>query len=902
MPKIGGGGGLTVLPQGFQGPSIAQSAGEALRTFATMRMQEQQQKQQQKALSDALEGLGMSPEQAQQVGQLPPQVQQSFIQHALQGGFQPQQQEDVYARIFGGQQPQQQVPQAPQQPEQEVTLQNMLGTMEQAGVPSPEVRGAQVQPQQQGFQVPRFPGLSQLMQQPGVQQQDQQPALQQQMRQPQPSPPTSQQQPQYPAQIEGKASNYTNELQRLADEYYGPGYINVDALQRAPLSREEKQFYLKPLLDIKNRQIQEQSKAQSERRSKAQEYYTNLMSSREGAQRNMVRFNEARELIKKGNIGSLGALWGFENQVYLNDDEVRLKQLLLQGYENLREAFAGTGRVNQQEFNALINSQFSIQQTPKEMLKSIDRLEQMSRIKQRMADVSDEIVEQNNGVVPPDLEKRVSKRFDSELNDINSYIKNKSKENYKELKSQGFDVNQIKNEMPQMPSEQLSEQGQEGGALAEPAQPGEGGGGALSAAGRVAGRGIAGAAESMAGFPGFIEYVGRAIPSAGARAIGGAAEYLGAPEGTSQRFQELVGQGAQFGREQVGIPEQQVLPTPQDVRTGVTQRLTGQALEPKSQFEENVSDVISDTLILLQPGGVASAAGNFLKRAGIALTRSAASNLAKWGTEKLTRSPVAGEAAKIGTLALSSSIGGTRAIREQKNQMYEQARESVPEGAQVRAPNELRKIADYRRTIADSDIPQKNDLLQRFEGIEQKIRKPLSRGSQSVPLQEIVEAKQNLNEHLRATNLTRDNRNRLKKLVGMVNDVIDKAKPEYPDFYNVYKQADELTSALNTSDFIGDKLRDIPRIGKYITNPLAYTLVGGLIGGTKPALVGAGLSAARPLTSVLTFLGKSPTGRRLYADFMKASLKKDTPAIINSLRKLDKAAGQYDKKRTDTTA
>lgn len=119
------------------------------------------------------------------------------------------------------------------------------------------------------------------------------------------------------------------------------------------------------------------------------------------------------------------------------------------------------------------------------------------------------------------------------------------------------------------------------------------------------------------------------------------------------------------------------IPTSQNIKQGVTERLTGDYLKPKTSGEEYYDDLVGTTASLLIPGAGGLLKGG-LKAAGKTIGKNAVlafgADLAGRSAEKATGSPLAGGLVKVGALALGSTLMGSKKISTMINEQYDEAR------------------------------------------------------------------------------------------------------------------------------------------------------------------------------------------------------------------------------------
>ena len=335
------------------------------------------------------------------------------------------------------------------------------------------------------------------------------------------------------------------------------------------------------------------------------------------------------------------------------------------------------------------------------------------------------------------------------------------------------------------------------------------------------------------------------------------------------------------------------LPTSEGIRKNVTKRLTGEYLEPQSSNEEFYDKIIGDAASLLVPlkGKVP-----FAKAIGGALGRSAIGNTAQWAAESVTDSPLVGAGAKIGAMALAGTIGGRKELNNLKNESYKDAFSKIPENAKFSFKPEKQKLEKLANALSKGDRPDKSFVLDRLRSIE-NIGTNADRGT----IQEAINLKQDWNKYLSDPSLSKSSRDSIKQAVGIVNDGIKRYGSQNPSFFKPYQAAEELTGALQSTNYAQKILAKHPYLKEKVSNPLIQKLLwGGAFYGAShtntPAIVGIGATAlgAKEAAKAYQLLARSPIAQRYYKDVINATLKNDVKAIAKNLSKLDKAANQFE--------
>lgn len=340
------------------------------------------------------------------------------------------------------------------------------------------------------------------------------------------------------------------------------------------------------------------------------------------------------------------------------------------------------------------------------------------------------------------------------------------------------------------------------------------------------------------------------------------------------------------------------LPTSGAIRRNITQPLTGEYLEPQGSGEEFFDEIIGDAATLLVPlkGKVP-----FGKAVGGALARSAAGNTAKWAAETVTDSPLVGAGAKIGAMALAGTLGGRQELNKLRGDSYKDAFAKIPEKAKFNFSPEKQELEKLAKTLTKGDRPDKAFMLDRFRSIN-NITNKAGKGS----IEEAIQLKQDWNKHLADPSLPKASRDGLKQAVGILNEGIGRYGKTNPEFFKPYKIGEELTGALQSTNFVQKVLSKHPYLQDNVRNPIVQKLLwgGALYGAGRagvPAIAGIGAAAigAKEAAKTYQLISRSPVAQRYYKDAVQSALKNDIKSLGRNLSKLDKAADDYMSKHPD---
>lgn len=389
-----------------------------------------------------------------------------------------------------------------------------------------------------------------------------------------------------------------------------------------------------------------------------------------------------------------------------------------------------------------------------------------------------------------------------------------------------------------------------------------------------------------------IGYLGRT----GARTLARAGEsIIGLPGDVASGLIGLTNYGISKATGKPGPIPDIPLPTSEAIRRNITKPLTGEYLEPQGRGEKFYDEIIGDAAALLVPlkGKVP-----FAKAAMGALAKSAVGNIAKWGAEEVTGSPLVGIGAKIGSMALAGTLGGRKVLTDLKTKSYDEAFSKIPKNIKFDLSPEKNKLQKLANTISRGDRPDKAFMLDRLHSINNITNK-----SGTVSLEEAINLKQDWNKYLSDPSLPKSSRDGLKQAVGIINDGIKRYGSTNPSFYNPYKIAEELTGALQSTNYMQKVLAKHPYLQDSIKNPLLQkALWGGALYGVSKvpfptvAAIGAGAYGIKESAKLYQLLSKSPIARKYYKEVVESALKNDIKAVRKNLSKLDNSANQFSKK------
>lgn len=314
------------------------------------------------------------------------------------------------------------------------------------------------------------------------------------------------------------------------------------------------------------------------------------------------------------------------------------------------------------------------------------------------------------------------------------------------------------------------------------------------------------------------------------------------------------------------------LPSSQDVRQSVTQKLTGDYLEPQGEAEEFMDEVTQD-LTALSVGG----AGSFLRKLGT----SVAANAGKETAKALNVGEGGQAATKIGVLMLGG-WAGQRSPKEMTAELYKDAYKAIPKDAKYNASTLANDLKEFRKDImVGGSTPAKNPTINSMKQLENKIRA----GNGKIEVVELPGFRNAVNEIRFGTDrLSPAAQNWLNKYDFILNKHLDNYGASNPAFLKNYRDANLGFSGLKQSNKIANFIsRKVP-VGD-IDARTATILMHASPGAMKSAGIAIPVALSYQMLHRMTM---NPVLRRHYLDVLKAAGKENAVATSRALQELDK--------------
>jgi hypothetical protein len=383
---------------------------------------------------------------------------------------------------------------------------------------------------------------------------------------------------------------------------------------------------------------------------------------------------------------------------------------------------------------------------------------------------------------------------------------------------------------------------------------------------RGAGRTVARPIETLAGLPGDIRDTFQNLLQMGAGAIFG---------------EEEAGKASDIARTVTGMTPLGMAPTSQDIREKVTQAITGETLEPRTQVEESYDEFISDAASLAIPikGKIP-----FMR----ALGTSALANLGKEGVKALGVGPGGQAATKIGTMMLMGLVGRGGA-RKYVNNLQKEAYKEIPEGATTNAEDLLKNVKKLESELLKGGTsPSKVDALK----LSRQLQARIVRDPKNFRVEELPAFRRSVNDFRfnKGTNATQ--RYNLDRFDDLLNKELNQYGKTNPTFLNKYREANLGTAGLAQSNKITRKISETMDLSKL--SPETIGLLGLHTIGPKAAIAVAPAWAANKAMKAVSRFTRNSTLRKHYLNVIRAATEGNAASITRNVNQLDAALKKED--------
>ena len=380
-------------------------------------------------------------------------------------------------------------------------------------------------------------------------------------------------------------------------------------------------------------------------------------------------------------------------------------------------------------------------------------------------------------------------------------------------------------------------------------------------------------------------YLGRTAARTGARAAEAVAGLPGNVLSAAHGVAKFIAPSYAEVANKENLPN--ILPTTQNIREGVTQKLTGQYLEPQTSSEQFLDDITEDAATLLLPIPGAPKTG-LINKFAKALGTSTAGNFAKWAGEELV-GPKTGQAAKMGAMLATNMLGSRKSIDNLRNNLYAQRDEAIPAKTTFGFMPERKQLNDVINNVKKRDFKGKDFVLDRLKSFD---------NVEPGDVKGLIKLKEDWNSYFdEAQKFSKTASHELNQGVGILNKGIERYGKTNPKFYNPHLQAEELTAALKSNNAIQRFVNKSPLVQNSLSNPIVKHALFGLgyaganaIGGAPVLGAATAVLGAREGLKAAQLLWKSPLARKSYSSFFTHALANNAAGAVKDIAKLNKIA------------
>lgn len=321
-------------------------------------------------------------------------------------------------------------------------------------------------------------------------------------------------------------------------------------------------------------------------------------------------------------------------------------------------------------------------------------------------------------------------------------------------------------------------------------------------------------------------------------------------------------------------------PTSEQLRTGVSQPLGGEFLEPQSKWEEFGDEVAQDFAALALPvkGKVP-----FARSLGTSIMANAGGEVAgAFGGDK------AEAATKLGLLFAGGMLGhGQGGVKQHIRGLFNEMEAAVPENAEVSAKALVPKLDKIEATLRKGDPldVSKAPAFQKIRAIKDKISGGM------IPVDEAVALNKSTNEAIFGLGELKRGQHKLYDIRNAIHETLGEYGQENAEFLTKWKNANEAYAATKTSREVSNWVRKNVRPKDYAYALGALGLEGGIAGipAIGATVAGAGaLGATAYGAEVMKRVSQSPALRKYYGNVVKHSLNQNKTGFTRAMGQLDK--------------
>jgi hypothetical protein len=324
--------------------------------------------------------------------------------------------------------------------------------------------------------------------------------------------------------------------------------------------------------------------------------------------------------------------------------------------------------------------------------------------------------------------------------------------------------------------------------------------------------------------------------------------------------------------------------------------------KPENEIQEKTDEFVGDIGSMMIPGGP-----------GYSLSRNIGIPLAGAVVKEATDN----DYAKMGTMFFLDLISGKRAqIPGQRrglggsqryiNSLFDQARQSLPEGAHFVDVSPMVDCLNTERAI----LMRGGGSPSRQQGID-RIDRLLTRiNNGQMDVHEFMPARESINELITTLGgwnfelppaIRRRSIANLNRIKGSLIEAGENyGRQENPQFFQSWRDANEAQTVLSRSNVVANFIQR--NIGRFATHPITKSLFGLITAGSsifKPSVgaVGLGALGIYEAGKLLYRVYESPTLRRFYSNAVRGAINGQKGVLTSNVEKLDKEIKKEEKEK-----
>jgi len=401
-------------------------------------------------------------------------------------------------------------------------------------------------------------------------------------------------------------------------------------------------------------------------------------------------------------------------------------------------------------------------------------------------------------------------------------------------------------------------------------------------------------------------YAGKALRTATGVATSGLAGLASVPRGIADVVQGIRGATTNWAKNQLSPEEQKtyhagssglsgidkaisgaqkMLPTSEDVKSGIGKHLPEDYLKPQGETEEFAQDMAETIGSLMFPlGGTATKLSKAAKIAGLG-------SAGKFLTKTLGGSESDQELVKSGTMLLTS-FGMQQGLKDRAKDMYQKAEEILPQNLTLSSES-LREVAQKADRFAQSGFSTSNESKAIINQALADMGPILNQ--ERVLARDVIAYKRDMGDLFKKARYEPRAKKYLTEMKSALDNMIKNNKEMPKDVSKLLVDADSIYTGVNQSEKALEYIRNIPKISKSLSGTSALI---GLALNPKATVAagaaGAGVYGGVKLGYALNNYFFNPSIGNEYNKMMAAALKENAPSVIKHAAKLDEEVKKID--------